>query len=335
MALVLTLGELLAEFLRPGVDQPLDRPGEMLGPFPGGAPVIFIATVARLGWPAAMIGLVGADPFGDMLVRRLETDGVDVRGVRRTSATTTAVAFVAYAADGSRQFIFHLADAAAGRLGPADVDPNLAQQAVWLHLSGSALSISESMRAACMRALELATDARVSLDPNLRPELLGGVERARALLAPILARAEIVFPSAGELEAMTGERDPDHAAQRLLAQGPHLVVLKRGAAGCTVYSASGPADVPAFPVDEVDPTGAGDAFAAGFVVAVLRGLPPLEAARYANAVGALAVSKRGPMEGATSDAEVQAFLAAHQHTSPATSVSFVQRNEKPSLNSKS
>lgn len=310
---ILALGELLAECIRPGVDQPLDRPGELLGPYCGGAPLIFIATAARLGWPAAMIGLVGADPFGDMLVRRLQADGVDVRGIQRTGDAATAVSFVSYSADGSRQFIFHLADAAAGRLRPDHVDPRLAREAAWLHISGSALSISDSMRAACVRALELATAARVGLDPNLRVELLGGAERARALFAPVIARAEVVFPSAGELEVLTGESDTDRAAATLLAQGPRLVVLKRGPAGCSVYSAAGRQDVPGFPVQEVEPTGAGDAFAAGFVVATLWGLPPPEAARYANAVGALAVSRRGPVEGAASDAEVQAFLAMHRH----------------------
>jgi sugar/nucleoside kinase (ribokinase family) len=290
------------------VDQPLDRPGQLLGPFPSGAPVIFIAIVARLGWPAAMIGVVGADPFGRMLLSRLRADGVDVRGIRTTAEAATAVAFVAYAGDGSRQFVFHLADSAASRLGPAHVDPATARAAGWLHISGSALSINESMRSACLRALELASSARVSLDPNLRVELLGGVERARALFAPVVARAEVVFPSAGELEVLTGEVDVDRGAAALLAQGPRLVVLKRGAAGCTVYSAAGRQDVAGFPTVEVDPTGAGDAFAAGFVVATLRGLSPADAAQYANAVGSLAVRKRGPMEGAASDAEVRAVL---------------------------
>ena len=307
---VLTLGELLAECVRPGVDQPLDQPGELLGPFPSGAPLIFIATVARLGWPAAMVGVVGADPLGRMLVRRLQADGVDVRGIHTTSEVATAVSFVAYASDGSRQFVFHLANSAAGRLGPQHVEAGTARQAGWLHISGSAMSINESMRAACLRALELARAARVSLDPNLRVELLGSVERARALFAPVMARAEVVFPSASEIEVLTGEADADRGAAVLLAQGPRLVVLKRGAAGCSVYSAAGRQDIPGFPTVEVDPTGAGDSFAAGFVVATLRGMAPPEAARYANAVGSLAVRKWGPAEGAASDAEVQALLAA-------------------------
>ena len=308
MNTILTLGELLAEFLRPGADQPLDRPGELLGPFPGGAPLIFAATAARLGWPAALIGVVGADPFGQLLVERLAADGVDVRGIRVTAEAATAVSFVAYRGDGSREFVFHLADAAAGRLGPDDITPAVASTAGWLHISGSAMAVNAAMRAACMRALELAPTARVSLDPNLRVELLGGIERARELLKPVVARAAVVFPSAGELEVLTGEADVERGVAALLAQGPRLVVIKRGAAGCAVYSSGGRQDVPGFPAEEVDPTGAGDAFAAGFVVATLRGLPPYAAARYANAVGSLAVRKCGPIEGAASDAEVQALL---------------------------
>ncbi len=309
MGPVLTLGEILVEIMRPGANQPLDQPGEFRGPFPSGAPAIFIDTVARLGLPAAFIGAVGQDPFGKLLIERLRADGVDVRGIQRIRDASTAVAFVAYAGDGSRQFVFHIDGAAAGRLAPEHVDETLARSASWLHVSGSALSINDRMRAACLRMLDLAQDARVSLDPNLRVELLGGVERARHLFAPIVQRAEIVFPSLGELEVLTGEPDIDRAANALLAQGPRLVVLKRGALGCSVYSSEGRVDAPAFPTQEVDPTGAGDSFAAGFVAETLNGLLPRDAARYANAVGSLAVRRLGPMDGAPWASEVQTLLA--------------------------
>ncbi len=308
MGPVLTLGEILVEIMRPGVNQPLDQPGEFRGPFPSGAPAIFIDTVARLGLPAAFIGAVGQDPFGKLLIERLRADGVDVSGIQHIRDASTAVAFVAYASDGSRQFVFHIGGAAAGRLAPEHVGEALARSASWLHVSGSAMSINEPMRAACLRMLDLAKSARVSLDPNLRVELLGGVERARRLFAPIVQRAEIVFPSLGELEVLTGEPDVDRAATMLLTLGPRLVVLKRGALGCSVYSSVARVDVPAFPTQEVDPTGAGDSFAAGFVAATLSGLSPQDAARYANAVGSLAVRKLGPMEGAPWASEVQTLL---------------------------
>lgn len=311
---VMTLGEILVEIMRPGVDQPLDQPGDFCGPFPSGAPVIFIDTVARLGWPAAFIGVVGTDAFGQLLLERLRADGVDARGIRQSAVFSTAVAFVAYASDGSRQFVFHIGGAAAGQLTPSDVDPAIGKSVAWLHISGSTMAVNESLHAACLRAVELCTRARVSLDPNLRVELLGGAEQARNLLSPLVRRAEVIFPSMGELEALTGEPDLDMAAAALLSQGPRLVVLKRGAAGCSVYSAAGRRDIPAFPTEEIDPTGAGDAFAAGFVVATLRGMDPLAAALYGNAVGSLAVGKRGPMEGTIGVDGVQALLSAASAT---------------------
>ena len=84
-------------------------------------------------------------------------------------------------------------------------------------------------------------------------------------------------------------------------------MVTRGAQGCTVYSADGQVDVPGYPVDEIDPTGAGDCFDAGFLCELLAGKPPADAAQLANACGALAVSAKGPMSGAKSRAEVERF----------------------------
>jgi sugar/nucleoside kinase (ribokinase family) len=78
-----TMGEILVEIMRPRPEMALDQPGEFLGPFPSGAPAIFIDTVARLGHPAGMIGGAGADDFGACVLGRLERDGVDCCGVRR------------------------------------------------------------------------------------------------------------------------------------------------------------------------------------------------------------------------------------------------------------
>ena len=88
------------------------------------------------------------------------------------------------------------------------------------------------------------------------------------------------------------------------------MVVKKGADGAGVHDASGSWEVPAFAVEEVDPTGAGDTFAATFVTCWLRGLPPEEALRLSNAAGALAVRRKGPMEGTSTEAEIAEFLAA-------------------------
>ena len=98
-----------------------------------------------------------------------------------------------------------------------------------------------------------------------------------------------------------------------MAQRPaRAIAVTRGARGCTVYSAEGRADAPGFAVDEVDPTGAGDCFDAGFVSARLEGMPIAEAGRLANACGALAVTAKGPMAGAKPRAEVERFMRRPQ-----------------------
>ncbi|GAB4520126.1 MAG: sugar kinase [Anaerolineae bacterium] len=309
MAEVIALGEALVEIMRPGVDLPLGEPGVFLGPYPSGAPAIFADAVGRLGVSCGFIGAVGADPFGDGLIERLRRDGVDVQHIRRVDTAATGVAFVAYRRDGSRQFVFHIAGAAAGQMSPEQVVPEYIQGARWLHITGSSLSVNEPMRQACYRAVELAAEAglQISFDPNLRAELIG-VDALRAMVAPVLDRATVVLPSGEEARLLTGLDDDEAACEALIERGVRLVALKQGAQGCTIYSSDGKVHVPGFRVLEVDPTGAGDCFAAGLAVGILSGWELPKVARFANAVGALAVTKQGPMEGAPTRREVELLM---------------------------
>ncbi|NPV07932.1 MAG: sugar kinase [Anaerolineae bacterium] len=295
---IIAIGEALVEIMRPERDLPLDRAGPFVGPFPSGAPAIFADAAARLGARTGFIGVVGEDDFGLCLRRRLEQDGVELSCLRVAPEHTTGCAFVAYFADGSRRFIFHLRHAAAGTLGPEDVPEGYFARARFLHVMGSALALSDSSREACYRAVRLAREAgaRVSLDPNLRPELLG-LERVREVCAPVLEVADVVLPSGAEARMLTGAPSDGEAA-RDLARGGRIVALKRGAEGSTVYSATEVLPVPSFPVQEVDPTGAGDCYDAAFLVGLLWGWDLPRVARFANAVGALSITKLGPMEGA-------------------------------------
>ncbi|MCS6829080.1 MAG: sugar kinase [Armatimonadota bacterium] len=313
MPQVLSLGELLVEMMRPAVDQPLDEPGQFVGPFPSGAPAIFVDAVARLGMSCGFIGVVGDDPFGRCVTRRLEADGVDMCHVRVVSHRTTGIAFVSYRSDGSRQFLFHLPESAAALLSPEDVHEDYLRGVRALHVTGSALSVSESSREACYRAIDLCKQygAMVSFDPNIRPELLG-VNVVRTLCEPVLQSCDILLPSGAEAAMLTGDADEDTACRALVARGVPIVVLKRGARGCVVFTEQGRVEIPAYRVTEIDPTGAGDAFAGGFVVALLRGMSVTEAARFASAIGALAVTRQGPMEGLPTLAEVQTFMNSVQ-----------------------
>lgn len=290
---VVSVGEILAEVMRPHQGAPLDVPGIFRGPFASGAPAIFAWAAACLGAPVRFAGVCGDDPFGALCRRQLQDAGVELF-VRATPDYETGVAFVSYLPDGGRDFLFHLRHSAAAQLSPSALTPELFAGIGWLHVTGSSLGVSESMRGAVFGALEQAkaSGAVVSFDPNFRPELLGTTS-LKDLCGPVLDAADVVLPSGAEAELLTGLGDPVSACRALLG-GSRIVLLKRGAEGCTLFTDGVEQHFPSVAVLEVDPTGAGDCFAAGFAVASLGGFGPADAARFANVVGAVSTTAFGP-----------------------------------------
>ncbi len=269
---------------RPGV--PLDHTGELAGPFPSGAPAIFASVAARLGEHSALCSVVGDDPFGVLLRRRLETDGVDVSGLRTDRGATTACSFVSYDERGERTFVFHVAHAAAGCLREDDL-ADLPERASWMHVSGATIALSQAMADVVDVAVARVkrSGGRISLDPNVRAEAGGhGVAQRIARLA---SEADVLLPSEGELEVL-----------RLTEDAAPVVCTTLGAGGARVRWRGGSDAVSAVEAREVDPTGAGDTFAAAFVVASLAGAGPVEAAREAVWVAAASVEHLGGMEAA-------------------------------------
>jgi sugar/nucleoside kinase (ribokinase family) len=215
---VISLGELLVEIMRKEVDQPLDKPADFVGPFPSGAPAIFIDAVARLGRSAGFVGVLGNDDFGKCILDRLSRDKVDSTHVKVMDGYSTAVAFVTYFSDGSRKFLFHIPHAAAGQLNPDQIEPEYFRPAKFLHLMGSALSVNEGSREACYKAMNLVREGggRISFDPNLRPELLS-IERIREICQPVLRVCNIVMPSGEEARMLAGvEGSAEDACRKLL-----------------------------------------------------------------------------------------------------------------------
>jgi tagatose kinase len=303
---IVVIGEALVEVMRPSAGMPLDQEGTFSGPFASGAPAIFAVAAARLGYPVRFIGSVGQDAFGRLLRSRLQREGIDAAGLQTPLGVATGVAFVAYALDGSREFVFHLRHSAAGALSAEQISPAAFTNVSWLHISGSTLALNESCQAACWRAVELtkAAGGRVSFDPNLRPELMA-VDQARSVFARYMEAADLLVPTAIEAQALAGVQDDDRAARVILGNRQKILVYKRGSAGCSVYVGGKRMDVPGFAVQEVDPTGAGDCFNAAFLVGLEERWPLEQVARFACAAGALAVTRQGPMEGAPSQEEVE------------------------------
>ena len=153
-----------------------------------------------------------------------------------------------------------------------------------------------------------AKGGTVSFDPNVRRELLAAPGMRHAL-STLLGLCDVFLPSGGELTFLTEAHTDEAAVAEILGRGVKAVVVKRGAEGADYHDAAGRQSQHAFQVEEVDPTGAGDCFGATFVTCWLRNMPAADALRYAAAAGARTVTRRGPMEGASTLAELDAFIA--------------------------
>jgi ribokinase len=287
----------------------LPRPGETaLGQsfarFPGGKGANQAVAAARLGASVRMVGQVGQDPFGDELVAGLEREGVDTAGVRRVS-TPTGVALIVVDESGQNFIVWVPGANAAWEKGAvADVESWAAR----CRLLVLPLEVPPGVAQGAIRAAKKA-GARVILNPAPHREgdeaCFGDVD----VLVPNEVEAAL-FAGVGP-----GERqDWAVVAQRLRSLGPRAVVITLGSEGALVVGEEGTHRVPTFPVEATDTTAAGDAFVAGLAVAILRGMPLLEAVRFANGAGAIAVTRAGAQPSLPRAPEVEGLLA---HDRPA------------------
>jgi sugar/nucleoside kinase (ribokinase family) len=283
------VGESLVEFVRIERGVALSETASWLGPFPSGAPAICADAAAVAGAEVAFVSTVGSDPFGRSVLQRLSNDRVDVTGIRVLDEAVTGTAFVAYGDDGSRTFVFHVADAAPGCITAADL--GLApERADWVHVSGASLALSPAIAAVIMEAVDrvVAKGGKVCFDPNLRAGSSGVADMPEAM-ARLLEVATVLLPAEGELNEL------GVTADALAGQGKTICVT-RGSRGARLISGSGVVDIPGEEVTEVDPTGAGDTFAGVFLATFLRTGDAHRAAVAANRAGAAHVAAMGPME---------------------------------------
>ena len=312
---IIAVGELLVEFVSHEKGCELLKLAEYSGPYPSGAPAICIDQAARVGAPAHIYGAVGADNFGTALLDRLQSNGVEVSGVTRLKNKSTGVAFVSYYEDGSRTFIFHLNETAADAVvADAIVIP---EGPVVMHISGSSLG-NPRLRAAIEKTASavLSQGGQISCDPNARPELMSDPE-VNGVLAELISKSSYLFPSDTDLEFLYPGQTQEQAIDTLLATGVETIALTRGAAGSVIYSQDqAPLRLGGHTVAEVDPTGAGDCYCGTFLAMISQGHSLADSGRIANAAGAIAVTRRGPMEGNSTLAAIEAFMNSNPATAP-------------------
>ncbi|MGI6776541.1 MAG: sugar kinase [Acetivibrionales bacterium] len=297
MSEIWTMGEILVEIMRPKAGMQLYEAGEFLGPYPSGAPAIFIDTVARLGHSAGIIGGVGDDDFGKCVLNRIASDGVDCTHVLKSKDASTAVAFVTYFEDGSRKFIFHIADTPAVKAKcPDTLSIN---DLKYFHIMGCSLMADRQFYEEIVKTLKMFTakGAKISFDPNIRQELLGERD-INDIIKPIMDECSVLFPGVEELQLITGEENIEAAVEKLFNnEKMEIIALKRGKKGCTVFSRDVRFNLGVYNVVPVDPTGAGDSFDAGFLCGLLEGKALMECAKIATAAASLNTAAFGPMEG--------------------------------------
>lgn len=307
---VVALGECLVDLIaEDGLDL---RRAERFAIREGGAPANVAVALARLGVPVRLCAVVGQDPFGHRLRDELAEEGVDTSALRLTpeAATTLALAWTNARGDGEFQLL-RMADRL---LSDRDVEAARPWEAAAL-VCGSVILADASSRRGAVAALDLANSNSVPVvfDLNLRPSLWPSMAQARVAIEPFLHSARAIKVSMDDARGVWGAETPEAVFARLSRYQARLVVLTDGGRGVWYRNERAePAELPVFPVEVVEPTGAGDAFTAALVARLLaRHWAPVDEAdiRFAMAAGALATTKAGAWPGLPSSGAVAAFLA--------------------------
>ena len=281
------------------VDLLPEADGRLL-PCPGGAPANVAVGIARLDGRSGFIGRVGSDPFGALMQKTLQAEGVDTAYLTEDEGHRTSTVLVALE-QGERSFTFMVRPSADLMLEKTDL-PRW-HRGEWLHLCSIALS-AEPSRSSALAAMSAQRHAGgfVSFDPNIRQDLWPDTRRLQECLQQALQLADVVKLSEDELTFISGEPLSDRVIRTLAAENDiRLLLVTRGADGVAVFWRGEVRHFPGRPVTCIDSTGAGDAFMAGLLAwLAARGFPENEEELQqmidqAQRCGALAVTAKGAM----------------------------------------
>lgn len=266
---VVAIGELLIDFAPVSTD---DAGYPTLKAQPGGAPGNFLAALQKYGCTTALMGKVGEDAFGNLLVNTLDTLGISTKGIVKDPSVFTTLAFVTLDATGNREFSFARKPGADTRLRVEELDTALLDSCKVLHFGTLSLT-GEPARSATKAAVAYAKEhgKLISFDPNLRKPLWPNDEVAKEQIEWSLHQADIVKISDEEIEFLWGI-SPEEGTQKLLREyGVRLVYATLGPKGCHFANAQGYGEV-ASPtgIHVVDTTGAGDIFGGSAMSQFLR-----------------------------------------------------------------
>ncbi|MFQ6097607.1 MAG: carbohydrate kinase family protein [Armatimonadota bacterium] len=325
---VACLGILVADVVAKPVDEYPERGKlvlcDQIELHSGGCAANTAIGLARLGASVAVLGKVGNDGFGDFVVDSLTRERCDCSGIVRDPDANTSATCVLVHSDGERSFVHNIG--ANATIKPEDVNMDIIRAAKILHYAGHNLMPGFD-GAPAASVLKAAKDAGVTTCLDTAWDATG---QWMSLIEPCLPHVDLCLPSVEEARMITGKETPRSVAQVLLDHGVKTVGLKMGTQGCYVCTADEDFTLPIYPVVPIDATGAGDAFVAGFLRALLEGWQLDWVARLANAVGALCVTGVGTTQGIRGWDDTLQFMESHGDPPP-TSPSTPQAHTNPSI----
>lgn len=270
----------------------------------GGSATNFAVAMRRLGLSSGIIGKVGDDKLGDLAVAELKKEKVDIShvGIEKGAPTGLVISVV----DRYGERTMFSARGANDRLRPEEVDVKYVRKAKLLHISGYSL-ISDISRKTVFKYAQVAKEngALISFDPGPLLRLI-----KPRIIFQILNLVDVFLPNAAELKMISKGESFVRSIDYVLNHGPKIIGLKLGRKGCIIAQKGEKVIIPAFRVNVIDTTGAGDAWGAGFLTAIL--LNPhgslKDWGRLANATAALSVKKEGASSSMPKMHEVKVFL---------------------------
>lgn len=265
----------------------------------GGAESNVAIALSRLGHKVGWSGRLGRDEFGIYIRNFIRGEGVDTSDAAFDESHFTAVFFKEIRPIREPNIQYYRKGSAASMMVPSDINEDRLKEAKFLHITGITPALSHSCKETVFHAIKLAKKhhVKVVFDPNIRLKLWSR-EEARETLNLIAAQSDIVLPGLEEGLILTGREKPEEIASFFLEKGSHIVVIKLGEHGAYYDSGTDKGHVSGFKVNQiVDPIGAGDGFAAGFLSGLLRGWPLEESVRLGNRIGAYALTVAGDVEG--------------------------------------
>lgn len=273
----------------------------------GGSPTNVAVGAARLDLRSAVVGSVGDDPLGAVVLDRLRASGVDVGVITIVADARTTVATCEIIGEDARALIYPGTPSADHRAELTEAAEQLIVSAPLRWLSGCAVATDDARRTAT-RVMSHGSPAHRILDVDYRDVYWSSEEAAAEVLREVVAEVDIVVANLSEARLVAGDGEPRELAERLLTLGCSTAIIKLGERGTLVVDAASAAEVAPWPVVSVNGLGAGDAFGAALCRALADDVPIVAACEFASAAGALVASRRESSAAMPTFGQISSFM---------------------------